>query len=99
MNEKDVRRIVAEMLANAAPRIVNEFHSKSDRDGASTAQHHTLGVDANQASPGNHTHDGINSKKLLVGKYTSFPQTASTNYSQSQFQIVIDVLRFLGAGA
>lgn len=99
MNDKEVRRIVAEMLANAAPRLVNEFHSKSDKDAASTAQHHTLGMDANQAAPGNHTHDGINSRRPLVGKYPSFPLTASSNYNQVQFQAVIDVLRFLGAGA
>lgn len=37
---------------------VAELHTNSDVDGSSKAQHHTLGPNANQASPGNHSHDG-----------------------------------------
>lgn len=80
------------------PRVVNVFHSRSDRDSAKSAQHHTLGLDANQASPGDHTHDGRNSKLILKGFDPTFPTTASATYSQTQMQAVIDALRALGAG-
>lgn len=43
---------------------VNDFHLNSDRDSSATAQHHTLGTSPNQASPGNHNHDGKNSKRI-----------------------------------
>lgn len=43
---------------------VNKFHFNSDKDSASTAHHHSLGQDPNQASPGHHTHNGRNSKLL-----------------------------------
>jgi hypothetical protein len=43
---------------------VNDFHSNSDVDKSTLAQHHTLGPQPNQASPGDHNHDGRNSKRL-----------------------------------
>lgn len=46
---------------------VNLFHTNSDKDSSKIAQHHTLGIDANQGSPGDHTHDGRNSKKIGGG--------------------------------
>lgn len=46
---------------------VNEFHTKSDVDSNSDAQHHTLGIRKDQASPGDHLHDGTTSKRLLAG--------------------------------
>jgi hypothetical protein len=45
---------------------VNLFHLNSDRDAGPTAQHHTLGLGPSQASPGNHTHDGRNSKRIKL---------------------------------
>ena len=43
----------------------------SDRDAGPTAQHHTLGLGPSQASPGNHNHDGRNSKRLDLKELTS----------------------------
>jgi hypothetical protein len=43
---------------------VNAFHLNSDKDSSSGALHHTLGIGPYQASPGNHTHDGKNSKRI-----------------------------------
>jgi hypothetical protein len=37
---------------------VTTFHDNADTDGSTKALHHTLGPASNQASPGNHTHDG-----------------------------------------
>jgi hypothetical protein len=45
---------------------VNLFHLNSDRDAGPTAQHHTLGLGPSQASPGNHNHDGRNSKRIKL---------------------------------
>lgn len=77
---------------------VNKIHSNSDVDSATTSQHHTLGIQHNQSSPGDHKHDGKSSKKIGKGINASFPTTASATYSQSQIQAIIDALRALGLG-
>jgi hypothetical protein len=46
---------------------VKEFHRRSDLDSSQFAQHHTLGAGHDQASPGDHKHDGTSSKLLLEG--------------------------------
>ena len=51
----------------APPQTVARFHNKSDVDSSSEAQHHTLGIKKDQASPGDHKHDGSTSKRLLEG--------------------------------
>jgi hypothetical protein len=45
-------------------KVVRDFHNNADTDGSPKALHHTLGPGANQASPGNHSHDGGNSSEL-----------------------------------
>lgn len=54
---------------NTAPLAeeVNNFHLHSDKDSSVQAQHHTLGANRNQASPGDHIHDGKTSRKLGQG--------------------------------
>lgn len=49
------------------PREVNLFHSRSDVDSAVSAQHHTLGIKHDQASSGDHSHDGKGSRKIGTG--------------------------------
>lgn len=49
------------------PRVVKQFHKRADTDAAVTSAHHTLGIGHNQASGGDHVHDGITSKKLMNG--------------------------------
>jgi len=44
-----------------------EFHENSDVDLRRESQHHTLGAQPNQASPGDHKHDGGDSEPLLAG--------------------------------
>jgi hypothetical protein len=51
----------------APPQTVARFHNKSDVDSSSEAQHHTLGIKKDQASPGDHKHDGTTSRKILDG--------------------------------
>lgn len=43
---------------------VNLMHLNADKDAGAGALHHTLGQGSSQASPGNHDHDGRNSKRL-----------------------------------
>ena len=81
------------------PEVVNRFHANSDRDTSTTALHHTLGIAANQATAGNHNHNGQNSKKIGEGFNLSFPTTANAAYTQAQLQAVIDALRHLGYGS
>lgn len=52
---------------NPPQKEVNEFHTNSDKDGGPKSLHHTLGANPNQASPGNHLHDGSTSSLLLEG--------------------------------
>jgi hypothetical protein len=49
------------------PRQVSFFHSRSDVDSSPNAQHHTLGIKHNQASFGDHAHDGKSSRKVGTG--------------------------------
>jgi hypothetical protein len=46
------------------PQGVDQGHQNSDRDSSIFAQHHSLGPTPNQASPGDHVHDGSNSKQI-----------------------------------
>lgn len=52
-----------------SPKEVELFHKNSDKDGSPTSIHHTLGNGPNQASPGDHTHDGGTSKELDLQQY------------------------------
>src|SRR5947208_10837745 len=47
-----------------SPQQSNLDHSSSDADSSPKSQHHTLGTNRNQSSPGDHIHDGVTSKKL-----------------------------------
>lgn len=87
-------------MTQPAPRPdeVSKFHSNSDVDASKVAQHHTLGNQANQSSPGDHTHNGKNSRKIGKGINPSFPTTANVAYTQAQIQSIIDALRALGLG-
>lgn len=49
----------------------NLDHTQSDADSSPQSQHHTLGTARNQASPGDHNHDGTTSRKL--GRYQMDP--------------------------
>lgn len=77
---------------------VNKAHNNSDVDSGVTSQHHTLGIQHNQASPGDHKHDGKSSKKIGKGLDPAFPLTANGAYTQAQLQSVINALRNLGFG-
>lgn len=52
------------VTGDSTPEQVNRFHRYSDKDTGPDSQHHSLGVDPNQSSPGDHNHDGANSLKI-----------------------------------
>ena len=56
--DKDRSRI------GSPPEPSTQDHYHSDVDSSQQAQHHSLGTSRNQASPGNHIHDGVTSPKL-----------------------------------
>jgi hypothetical protein len=54
-------------FSDTPPEEVNKFHTRDDVDTGAFAHHHTLGFRRDQASPGDHSHDGRTSKKLGNG--------------------------------
>lgn len=78
---------------------VAKMHTNSDVDSTVVAQHHTLGIQHNQASPGDHKHDGKSSKKIGKGLDVAFPTTANAAYTQAQMQSIINALRAIGFGS
>lgn len=51
-------------FGNVNTKESTDAHLNSDVDSGQRSQHHTLGKGRNQASPGNHIHDGITSPKI-----------------------------------
>lgn len=62
--------------------VVDDFHTYSDVDARQESQHHTLGANPTQASPGDHTHDGGDSVLLLEG-FTISGQRTTDAWAQS----------------
>jgi hypothetical protein len=77
---------------DATPADVKEFHSKADTDSSALALHHTLGPKKDQASPGNHTHNGDTSRLILEGVVISGAKGGNTALAS-----VINALKLLGA--
>lgn len=71
---------------------VEHFHTNADADVRPEALHHTLGGNPNQASPGNHNHDGGTSALLLDGIVLTGSKTDGTALNS-----VISALVRLGA--
>jgi len=72
--------------------VVSDFHTYSDVDVRAESQHHTLGPNRTQASPGDHKHDGGDSALLLEG-YTISGIRGSDAWALS----INDILVRLGA--
>lgn len=78
--------------AGASAGEVNDFHANSDVDKSTLSQHHTLGIQPNQASPGDHDHNGRNSKRLKLSNlegtsitYSSAGGTTGAGATQPTF--------------
>lgn len=53
--------------AGLPPREVALIHARDDVDSSQIAHHHTIGIKHDQASAGDHVHDGSSSRKLGTG--------------------------------
>ncbi len=71
----------------------NRGHRSSDVDSSILAQHHTLGVGPNQSSPGNHTHDGVNSKFIPEVRYVltqaNYGMASTTHVSDPELRLPV----------
>jgi hypothetical protein len=74
------------------PQVVKDFHKRADTDSSAQAIHHTLGMKAGQASPGDHRHDGASSIKILKGTTITGSRSGG-----SALVSIIDALEKLGA--
>lgn len=74
---------------NSTFQQVKDFHLNSDVDQSFISQHHTLGPLTNQASPGDHIHDGSTSKKIqlkhLEGDDIDYSPSGGTTGTQPTF--------------
>lgn len=50
--------------SDITPALTRKMHSRADTDLSPNSLHHTLGIKHSQASPGDHTHNGVTSKKI-----------------------------------
>lgn len=73
--------------------VVAQFHKNADTDTRSEAIHHTLGAAPTQAAPGDHTHDGGTSPKILDG----YTLTGSKSSPSTVLPSIIACLTRLGA--
>lgn len=60
-----------------SPQDSRRAHSRADTDISSRSLHHTLGTKHNQASPGDHNHDGTSSKLIGAGSGWTIPISPS----------------------
>jgi hypothetical protein len=71
---------------------INKSHVGDDVDVNAFAHHHTLGTGANQASPGNHTHDGKTSKPIAGGGGGGTDEVAiQTNTPSGSIELWVDL--------
>lgn len=69
----------AQLWTQLGTQDVNNLHTRSDVDAHTYAQHHTLGTSRNQASPGDHIHDGASSKPIGNGMGLSISGSKGSN--------------------
>lgn len=73
---------------------LTDFHTHDDVDGSQKAHHHTLGSGHNQASPGDHSHDGSSSAKIVPLENFTITGARGGNTAVAS---IIDALELLGA--
>ncbi len=72
------------------PGSVDLLHRLSDVDSSPLAQHHRLGTERNQASPGDHIHDGKTSK--LLGQGMGLTVTTSVGTADAKLASLVLML-------
>lgn len=70
-------------------KTVEDFHKNASKDTRPEDMHHTLGIEPNQASPGDHTHDGSNGTLLLAGFIISGSKATPSTVLPSIIQCLV----------
>lgn len=74
---------------------VSRFHINSDTDSSIHSKHHTLGNNRNQASKGDHRHDGENGRKIGEGMNLSVSGSKGANAAlTSLLSMLAQVIEF-----
>lgn len=89
-SEKDFSR-----LSSMSPQEVNLLHNRSDLDKSEFAQHHTLGPKRNQASPGDHIHDGFRSRGVGYGKSLTLTGSKGGNVALTNLLTMLKSMGFI----
>lgn len=82
-----------------------DAHARSDVDASDVSQHHTLGISHNQASPGDHIHDGKSSRQINIdasdvnGLTTYILNAINTNASTVAASVVSHLLSNVFTGS
>lgn len=74
------------------PRVIGQLHKNADTDTGKTAIHHTIGPAPDQVASGAHTHDGNETRQLLLGINITGARGGNVALAS-----VIDALEALGA--
>lgn len=80
------------------PKQVADLHKRADTDSSFKAIHHTLGKKHNQAAPGDHTHDGIDSSAIETGIQTIEPGSDNVHVDITDGTATISVDESSGSG-
>lgn len=75
---------------------VIDFHENADTNGSPKALHHTLGSSPNQASPGDHSHDGGTSQEITPLSGTTLTGAKTGNPSPALASVIAALVK-LGA--
>lgn len=77
---------------------VNRLHDQDDRDLTTLSHHHTLGIFPAQASPGDHLHDGKQSKKIPYTSVTGTPTVVSPSITLPVSEVGYGAVPAIGVG-
>lgn len=93
LTDQDINTLIDRIIENLNARDVFMIHRQSDKDTRSDAIHHTLGSRTQQASPGDHTHDGGTSPQLITATISG---SRTTPNSGAVLEAVMQALVPLG---
>jgi hypothetical protein len=95
-DEKNTKKVTD---SNTPEKLSVDAHRKSDLDSSQAAQHHTLGISYNQASPGDHQHDGKTSRKIDAADIANLTSTILSIISANAGSIAVSIRPQILAGA
>lgn len=76
-------------------RQIEHMHARSDVDASKRSQHHTLGINRNQAAQGDHVHDGVLGRKIGPLEMDSTTGTVQGELTLPAAYTIADVVEML----